>query len=343
MATGSKSSVKRRLGRGLSSLVDLSGGLPAEVAAPEPPQPSVPVAPQASESSGGAGTTHVPHGTSDSVTGDASIDGERIVRLPLDLVVANPRQPRRDFDEKSLQELADSMKSAGLIQPIIVRRIEGGDRFELVAGERRWRAAGIVGLSDVAAIVRDLSDDQAGQWALIENIQREDLNPMERAWALRELGEMLGLSHGEIGERVGLDRSSVANLIRLTELEEDIQSMVRAGALGMGHARALLAAPAGAERVELAHRAAGEEWTVRRVEREAKALKQGRVRVQLGGAIGTEPSAALSDLERQLSEHFGTKVTITTNRAGDTGRISISFYGLDHFDGLMRMLGFEVK
>ncbi len=335
---------KRRLGRGLSSLVSTDSPVRMDVSRDD----------QAAHLANSAGTAS---GASEGGAADMAErieeerpgEGERVLRIPLGEIRANPRQPRREFGEQALHELAESIRAAGVIQPIVVRPLPGGADelgvgYELIAGERRWRAAGIAKLSDVPAMVRDVSDEQSAEWALIENIQREDLNPMERAWALRELGELFELSHAQIGERVALDRSSVANLIRLTELEEDIQDMVRGGALSMGHARAVLAAPAGAGRVELAHLAAAEGWTVRRVEQEAKRLKEGgRIAVARPEGVGEQAAAALTDLERQLSEHFGTRVSIATNRVGDKGKISISFYGLDHFDGLMGMLGFEVR
>ncbi len=321
---------RRRLGRGLSSMVRAPASIDIST------QPDAATGDETGVTAGGVsetvGTEH------------------QIRRIPVSSIRPNRFQPRRTFSEASLRELADSMRSAGVIQPIVVRPVTTGDGtegYELIAGERRWRAAEYAGLSDLPAIVREVSDEQSAEWALIENIQREDLNPMERAFALRQLGERFGLTQAQIGEKVGLDRSSVANLIRLTELEGDIQDMVRTGALGMGHARALLAVPAGADRVELAHTAVSEEWTVRRLEEEARRIRRG------GGGGGSERLAhheqvsggvpTLSDLERQLSEYLGTRVTITTNRAGNRGRITIAFYDLDHFDGLMSRLGFRMQ
>ncbi len=323
MADSTNKGSRRRLGRGLSSLVQTPASV--EVSTSTPP---------ASQNDTGSDPGHE--------------SGEAVQRIPISAIRPNRFQPRRTFTDESLQELADSIRSAGVIQPIVVRPLttnDGTKTYELIAGERRWRAAEHVGLSDLPAIVRNISDEQSAEWALIENIQREDLNPMERAYALRQLGERFGLTQAQIGEKVGLDRSSVANLIRLTELEGDIQDMVRAGALGMGHARALLSVPAGMDRVELAHAAVSEEWTVRRLEEEARRIKGGAaVSERLAHHEKTSGGGAtLSDLERQLSEHLGTRVTITTNRAGDRGRITIAFYGLDHFDGLMSRLGFRMQ
>ncbi len=227
------------------------------------------------------------------------------------------------------------------MQPVIVRRSESsGGEFELVAGERRWRAAKLAGLAAIPALVRDLSDEESAEWAIVENVQREDLNPIERAWAFRALMDRFGLSHGQIAERAGLERSSVANTIRLTELETQIQEMISAGRLNFGHGRALLAVGAGEGRVSLATEAAREGWSVRRLERAAA-----NIAILKKAAAATVPApqtkpVSIEDLERRLGEYLGTRVTIVTNRGGKRGRIAFEFYGLDHFDGLMSRIGF---
>ena len=224
------------------------------------------------------------------------------LEIAVDQIVPNPYQPRRDFDPAAITTLASSIRRSGLMQPIIVRSAsptsptsptplapdtapqaaaedsvlspEGRSKtgthrtvmYEIVAGERRWRAAREAGLVTIPAVVRELSDAQAAEWALVENMQREDLNPIERGFGLRALADQFSLSHTQVGQRVGLERSTVANLIRLTELEEDIQRFVADGALSMGHARALLGVPAGDARCKLAAVAAREGWTVRATE-----------------------------------------------------------------------------
>ncbi|MCC6659544.1 MAG: ParB/RepB/Spo0J family partition protein [Phycisphaerales bacterium] len=252
-------------------------------------------------------------------------------------VVPSPYQPRREMEPAALAGLAASIKRSGVMQPVIVREV--GGRYELVAGERRWRAAMSAGLDRVPALVRTLSDGESAEWALVENLQREDLNPIERAAALRSLAERLAISHAEVADRVGLERPTVANLIRLLDLEGELQAMVVGGLLSGGHARALLAAPAGATRMKLAERCARESWSVRRLESEARAL------VSPAGAAPHSPRAVSGEraaLEKQLSEHLGTKVVVRTDRTGKRGTILIDFFDLDQFEGVMTRLGFTM-
>lgn len=310
----------RKLGRGLSALIGQPVPVsPVAAVAPQSPAPSLP----------------------------PSSDSQGMVFIPVDRIEPNRFQPRRVFDQTSLERLADSIKSSGMMQPVILRRSSGGGgHYELVAGERRWRAATMAGLSSVPSLVRELSDEQAAEWAIIENVQREDLNPMERAWAFRGLSERFGLTHQQVADRVGLDRSSVANTIRLTELEEPIRDMIQSGRLSAGHGKALLAAPPGSVRVKLAEQASDEFWSVRKLERAAAALM-----APVEPAAGTATNragdrdlarvASRTSLEKQLSEHLGTKVTLTTNRTGERGRLTIEFYGLEHFDGLLAKFGFR--
>jgi ParB family transcriptional regulator, chromosome partitioning protein len=279
--------------------------------------------------------------------GSEGEDGGGVRAIPVAAIQPNRFQPRRVFDVVALDRLADSIRRSGLMQPVIVRPTEGS-RYELVAGERRWRAAAKAGLDSVPALVRELSDEEAAEWALVENVQREDLNPMERAWAFRSLVERFALSHGQIAERVGLDRSSVANAIRLTDLEEPIREMISTGRLSAGHGKALLMAPAGPDRIKLAEQACDEGWAVRRLERAAAALANPQTEAP-GSSTADRPGpdlarvAARAELERQLSEHLGTKVSLVTDRTGSKGRMAIEFYGLDHFDGLLAKLGFRMQ
>ena len=250
-------------------------------------------------------------------------------------------QARRVFDEATLKGLAESIRRDGVMQPVILRPITGG--FELVAGERRWRAAKMAGLARVPAIVREMSDEQSAEWGLVENVQREDLNPMDRATGLRMMQERFGLTHGQIAERVGLERATVTNLVRLTELEDEIAELLAGGALTSAHGKSLLAAAPGAGRVALAKRAHAESWSVRRLDaaiaagvREIEAReKKETIRGDGGGR-----SAIVLDLERRLSQQLGTKVEISMKNS-KKGTIIIEFYGLDHFDGLAAKMGLK--
>lgn len=255
----------------------------------------------------------------------------------------NRFQPRTSFDDSSLRELADSIRRVGVVQPILVRPRDVGG-FEIVAGERRWRAAKLAGLTEIPATVKQLSDAESAEWAVIENVQREDLNPIERGMAMRGLIERFGLTQAQVAERVGIDRSTVANLIRLADLEPTIRDMIVSGRLSAGHGKALLMAPAGPSRAALAEKAAEEEWSVRRVERAAAGLAEGgRRSLKPSKQLSTAQAAAVLDLERRLGEYLGTKVSIQTDAKGEKGRVVLEFYGLDHFDGLMSRLGFQSR
>jgi len=257
--------------------------------------------------------------------------------IPTDEIHPNPNQPRKHFDEASLRSLAASIRSAGLMQPIVVRPgLAGG--FQLVVGERRWRAAQLIGLSPLPAIVQELDDQTATTWALIENVQREDLNPIERAEAFRQLIDEHGLTHQELADRVGVNRSSVTNFLRLLELDEASRADVRDERLTVGHAKVLLAITNSIQRRRLAEAAIRQAWSVRELERRVGQLSN---RAAVGPA---DPPAAMDahvqDLQRQLGAHLGTKVTIQAGKKKGTGRLIIDFYGLDQFDGLMQRRGF---
>ncbi len=267
-------------------------------------------------------------------------DEHRVRSLALAVISPNAQQPRKVFDDAALARLADSIRVAGVIQPVLVRRRRGGgDAFELVAGERRWRAAGLAGLERIPAIVAEISDEQSAEWALIENIQREDLNAMERAWALKGLMDRFGLSAAQLAERVGLDRTTIVNFVRLTELEGQIQKLIEDQRISGGHGKALLMAPAGDDRVALARIAAEQKWSVRRTELEA--ARRVKPRSASPGDDGERTAAVIDDLERRLSVHLGTKVQILAQRGGTRGRIVIEYFDLDHFDALMSKIGFR--
>jgi len=262
--------------------------------------------------------------------------GASVVHLGVDEIIPNKYQPRVAVHPASLAELAASIRQTGVMQPVIVRQSDGGG-YELVAGERRWRAAMEAGLGTIPAIVRELSDEQSAEWALIENVQREDLNPVERAHAFANLADRFGLTHAQIAERVGIDRTSVTNLLRILDLEPRVLDLVGDGRLSLGHAKALLAFPPGEGRVRVAQAAVRDAWSVRRVEAAARGATEGS-----GGDRPKRP-ANLVELERQLGEHMGTKVHIMADRKGEKGRLALEFYSLEHFDGLMAKMGFEAR
>jgi ParB family chromosome partitioning protein len=247
-------------------------------------------------------------------------------------------QPRRSFDETTLRQLADSIARAGVMQPIIVRPSkDASGGFELVAGERRWRAAQRAGLARVPAIVRDLTDEESAEWGLVENVQRDELNAIERGFALKEMAERFNLAHAELAQRVGLDRSSVANLIRLTELEPEIREMITSGKLSAGHGKALLMATPGALRLTLAKEAVMRSWSVRRLEMAARD-KDVPPAAAPSRQEPTVRDAVVRDIERRVGQHLGTKVEVYSDRAGKRGRMVIEYYGLDHFEGILQRM-----
>lgn len=260
--------------------------------------------------------------------------------------VGSARSARTGVLDPSLRGPSDSasldMRARREARDVPASASAGTATYELVAGERRWRAAMLAGLTHVPAIVRDLSDEDSAEWAIVENVQREDLNPIERAWAFRSLVETFGLTHGQVAERIGIERPTVANFIRLTELEEAIQGMISSQRLTLGHGKVLLGCPPGAARTGLAERAIAESWNIRRLEREVGAVA-GTPIEPAAALAAPRPirSAALDDLEKRLGLYLGTKVHLSTDRAGSRGRLTVEFYGLDHFDGMMSKIGFS--
>ena len=245
--------------------------------------------------------------------------------VPPDLIGPNPLQPRQDFDEDGLQQLADSLKRNGMIQPLVVKQSDSG--FTIIAGERRLRAARIAGLKEVPVVLMDEVDEpRMLELALVENLQREDLNPLEAAEAYYTLIERCGLTQNELAVKVGKSRTAVANVLRLLGLPEPIKQMIREGKLSEGHARAILAAGSEEQMLALAHRALRDALSVRDVEREA-----GRGKRKLRAHRRMSP--ALSDVETFLKQLLGTSVTI--HPGAKKGRIEIEYYGDQDLDRLL--------
>jgi len=256
-------------------------------------------------------------------------EGEQVMRVALDQISAGRHQPRSTFDEARLAELAASIKSSGVLQPIIVRPLALG--YEVVAGERRLRAARAAGLTEIPVIVRRYSDDEVLVLSLVENVQRQDLNPVDKAQAYRKLVAHLGATHDEVARRLGLERSSVTNMIRLLDLPEEVQELVRGGALSMGHARALLGAPDEGEQLRLAERIVKEELSVRAVESILQGVRPAGVRRR----SMPRKTPQVASLESELRALLGTKVSIQDRRG--KGRILIEYYSNEEFDRLLSL------
>ncbi len=284
---------KRGLGRGLDAL--LGGSKPAA---------SGPAA-------GAAGAT-----------ADASLR-----QLPVDLIQRGRYQPRSDMRTESLEDLADSIRAQGVVQPVVVRPI-GGDRYELIAGERRWRAAQLAGLHEVPAVVRDVPDEAAVAMALIENIQRENLNPLEEARALQRLIDEFGLTHEGAAKAVGRSRAAVSNLLRLLELEAEVKTLVEARTLEMGHARALLGL-GGAHQVEAARQVASRGLSVRATEQLVKGWLAGDRKKP-----PPRPDPDIRRLEEELASRLAARVQLRHGRGGK-GRLVIEYNSTDELEGIL--------
>jgi ParB family chromosome partitioning protein len=257
-------------------------------------------------------------------------------QLPVDALAPGKYQPRKTLDEAKLAELAESIKAQGVIQPIVVRDL-GGRRFEIIAGERRWRASQLAGLSEIPAVVREVDDRTVVAMALIENIQREDLNPLEEAQALQRLIDEFDLTHAQAADAVGRSRAAVSNLLRLLEMAKEIRTLVETRALEMGHARALLTLPPQAA-IALARQAADNGWSVREVEHRVQQLASGKLPpAKRARAAPPRPQADIATLERELSEALGTTVNVLHGRGG-RGRLVIHYSDLESLDGVLEKL-----
>lgn len=260
------------------------------------------------------------------------------IELSVDKISFNPYQPRESVDAEKLQELVESIRIHGVVQPIVVRPV-GGGRYELVAGERRLRAAIAAGLTTIPAVVRQLTNQQSLQIALIENLQREDINPIEAAAAYRRLTEEFGLTQEEVAGSLGKSRSAVANTLRLLNLPSEVQHYIRSGQLSEGHARAILSLQDAELQRELAKRAVREGLSVRQTERMVKEWE--RKLTEVGGVVSRETSSTerdpnVAEIESRLREIFRTKVTLVINK--DRGRIEIEFYSSDDLERILSLL-----
>ena len=296
----------RRLGRGLSALISSTAVPQASTPAPVP---AAPVAPS----------------------------NEPFREIRLDQIVPNPKQPRREFSEAELLELQMSLQTSGLLQPIAVRPRKDG-RFELIAGERRFRAASRLGWTTIPAVVRDVSDEQLLSLALVENLQREDLNPIEEAEGYRQLINEFGLAHQQVAQAVGKDRSTITNALRLLALPEDVQRLVRDGSLTLGHARAMLGVPPGMSLSELARKVVAQRMSVREVERlvqEAKpTVKRNR---DAENQLTVSDVPEVRRLTDRLRRFLQTDVAVHADSTG-RGEVRIRFYSADDFNRVFELI-----
>ena len=301
---------KPRLGRGLSSLISISS-LPVE-------------AEVASEQVAGSSVSPSIAPSPLPASGDPML-------IPIGLIRPNPHQPRKTMTDGSIAELAASVKSSGIIQPLVLRRTKEG--YELIAGERRLRAAKLAGLTEVPAVVRDVDGFTQAQMALVENIQREDLNPIERAQGYRVLMDQLGLTQVELAGRMGEDRSSIANYLRLLDLSEGVRTLVRDGRLSMGHAKLLAGVADLAVQQRLADTVVAQGLSVRNLER----LLQTGDRPAVNRKSASSP-AHIQDLEKSLARQLGLRVEVRSAAKGK-GRLVLHYASLDQFDDLLQKLG----
>lgn len=319
-----------RLGRGLSSLMATPNEVKPPVAPLEPDRGPGSTANQAD--------APTPPDT-DQHTADRPVTtGDHLEYLPVKMIQRNPHQPREQFKPEAIRSLAASIRERGVIQPILVRptapndstKIDGASSFQIVAGERRWRAAREAGLDQIPAIVRQLSDEQCAEWALIENLQREDLNSIEKAQAFKQLADQFGLTQAQIAERMGLERSTVSNHLRLLDLSDLVLDLVKRDLLSMGQARAIAGLPEPTQQQKLAERAVREQLSVRKVEEEVRRL--------LNPPMPAKPMARdnhFADLDKQIGDQLGTKVRVKPGRKKGTGTLSIDFYSLDQFEAIL--------
>ena len=249
--------------------------------------------------------------------------------LPISSISPNPNQPRKDFDDGALRDLADSLRQSGLLQPVVVRRL--GDGYQLIVGERRWRAAKLAGIERVPAIVREATDSESLELALVENLLREDLNPMEEAEAYQRLLAEFGWTQEELAQRVGRDRSSIANCLRLLKLPDLIQADLRSGRLTMGHARALLSLPGAVEQLGLREEILAHSWSVRTTEADVQRSRSTTLR-----RAPRRRAPEISAIEDALRSALATRVRLIGNERA--GRIEVAYTSREELDRLVELI-----
>ncbi|HEY0405095.1 MAG TPA: ParB/RepB/Spo0J family partition protein [Pyrinomonadaceae bacterium] len=266
----------------------------------------------------------------------AATNSEELLELDIDLIDPNSAQPRTSFNEERLNDLAQSIRSNGIVQPLLVRR--RGARYQLVAGERRWRAAQRAGLQRVPAVVRDIPDDKLLELALIENIQRQELNAIEEAHAYKRLIETLGLTQETVAQRVGRDRSFVTNYLRLLRLPEDIQRMVEEDKITMGHARALLGVDDADAQRRVAQNIVEQTLSVRETERAIKRIIAGATPAAATQPLPARDDANIRAAENKLRRRLGTQVRVMPSQTGAGGKIEIEYYNETDLDRVYQLL-----
>ncbi|GIF11520.1 ParB/RepB/Spo0J family partition protein [Actinoplanes teichomyceticus] len=338
------------LGRGLGALIPTAPAVePVEHTPDVTPEPAVPAPPVAVAVTADGLPTAAPQVPSApasapapaAVSGDdlAPVPGARFAELPVSSIEPNAKQPRHVFDEEALEELKTSIQEVGFLQPIVVRDL-GDGRYELVMGERRWRAAQAVGRETIPAIVRDTPDDAMLRDALLENIHRANLNPLEEAAAYSQLLEEFGVSHEELARRIGRSRPQISNTIRLMNLPAPVQRRVAAGVLSAGHARALLGLDGAEAQEELAGRIVREGLSVRATEEIVQLAQQdGPVKKAAPTRRAKVHAPALNDLAERLSDRFDTRVKVDIGR--NKGKITIEFATVDDLERIVGMIGVE--
>ena len=289
----------------------------------------------------------IPSGLSDSGTNRAA-RGASLVEIPVGDLSPNPNQPRLHFDEESLSDLSASIREIGVLQPLLVRQLADGS-YQLIAGERRWRAAQRAGLATVPAVVKTTDDMSSVEQALVENLHRQDLAPLEEAGAYQQLIDDFSLTHDDVAKRVGKSRSSITNSLRLLALPAAIQAFLADGKLSAGHAKALLGTPDRAFQEQLARRAATEGWSVRAIEEAIRdrggdgsttVVAPGKTddgSTSGGGTVTKLPPAGLLELEGQISEYLNTRVNVKMN-SNKKGSVTIEFAGLDDLERLYYLM-----
>ncbi|MGW4498171.1 ParB/RepB/Spo0J family partition protein [Micromonospora sp. NPDC004336] len=322
------------LGRGLGALIP-TGPAPTATATVEPAPPAAVVDTPSEPSPPVAGPAATPPVEPEPVL--SPVPGARFAEIPVDAIVPNPKQPRQIFDEEALEELKTSIQEVGFLQPIVVRQLDD-EKYELVMGERRWRAAQAVGRESIPAIVRDTRDDAMLRDALLENIHRANLNPLEEAAAYQQLLDEFGATHEELARRIGRSRPQISNTIRLLNLPAPVQKRVAAGILSAGHARALLSLDEPEAQEQLALRIVAEGLSVRATEEiVALALSDGPTKKEAARRRPKPHAPALTDLADRLSDRFDTRVKVDIGRS--KGKITIEFATVDDLERIVGIIG----